>query len=119
MSIPDLPDAPVMAEAIISVIRERPGATFVEIVNRLRQLGIPVDGEIDIHLGPPNIFLWFDMTQEFADCIIELVARRLSTCIRRTISSTSSMAVSRACRSPRALQPAAIKSRTGSQLSSG
>ncbi len=77
MSIPDLPDAPVMANAIMSLVRERPRAIFVGIVKRLRQLGIPVDGDVDIHLGPPNIFLWFDVTQDLADCIIDLVGRQV------------------------------------------
>ncbi len=66
-----------IAEAIVDVVRRRPAATFVELLNHLRDIGVAVDGDVDIHLGPPNVFLWFDVTQELADCIIDLVGRQV------------------------------------------
>jgi hypothetical protein len=54
-----------MAATILETVRERPGATFVEIID---ECGPDAHGELALCFGNrPNLILWVGVSQLFAD----------------------------------------------------
>lgn len=68
--------APSAAAAVLAdTIRyHRRGVTFTQLAGALRHAGINPDGDIDTGFLDRNIYLWFGMSQEFADAVAELQA---------------------------------------------
>jgi hypothetical protein len=52
-------------DACVEYVRQRSGVSFVELGRIAESHGVPVQGKAAIELGCPNVFGWFNSTEEF------------------------------------------------------